>query len=86
MKISIRRSLPAVAGLVLSTAGNARACAMCMGGPDSNNGPALNGAIFLMLGMLGCVFAGIGAVAFSFWRRRHQAPLQEQPPFATGGF
>lgn len=40
-----------------------------MGGPDSKSGPALNGAIFFMLGMLGLVFSGIGAVIYQFVRR-----------------
>jgi hypothetical protein len=47
---------------------------MCMGGADQSNGPALNGAIFLMLGCLGAMFAGIGAVAYGIWRRRNQGP------------
>jgi hypothetical protein len=46
-----------------------RACAMCMGGADSHNGAALNGAIFLMLGLLVAMFSAIIAVAVSFVRR-----------------
>ena len=42
---------------------------MCMGGADSHNGQALNGAIFFMLGMLGVVFAGVGGVVYSMVRR-----------------
>lgn len=71
---SLRHSLPLVAGVLIVAAGEAQACPMCMGGADSNNGPALNGAIFLMLGCLGLMFSGIGAVAYGIWRRRHQAP------------
>jgi hypothetical protein len=56
------------AGLLLHPT-SVHACAMCMGAPDSHNGAALNGAIFLMLGCLGAMMAGIGAVAFSFARR-----------------
>ena len=67
--------LAALIGAVLLTAvSQAQACPMCMGAADSSNGPALNGAIFLMLGCLGAMFTGIGAVAYGFWRRRHQQP------------
>ena len=71
---STHHLLALVAGVLLAAAGDARACAVCMSGADSTNGPALNGAIFLMLGLLGAMFAGIGAVAFAIWRRRHQGP------------
>jgi hypothetical protein len=74
MKRSIRLSLPVVAGLLLAAAGEAHACPMCMGGADSSNGPALNGAIFFMLGCLALMFGGIGAVAYGIWRRRGQRP------------
>ena len=80
---SIRHALPLrqaqgltalVAGLLVAAAGEAQACPMCMGGADASNGPALNGAIFIMLGCLGIMFSGIGAVAYGFWRRRGQGP------------
>ena len=71
---SIRHSLALVASLFLAAAGDAHACAVCMGGADSSNGPALNGAIFFMLGCLGLMFGGIGAVAYGIWRRRGQRP------------
>jgi hypothetical protein len=48
---------------------SAQACAMCMGAPDNHTGEALNGAIFLMLGCIGAMMLGIGAVAYSFVRR-----------------
>jgi hypothetical protein len=56
----------------------AKACAVCMSGADSHNGDAINGAIFLMLGFLGTIFACIGGVVYSFIRRA-RAPL---PPHA----
>lgn len=59
------------AGLLLTTAGQIQACTICMGAADEPKGPALNGAIFFMLGCLGVMFSGIGAVAYSIWRRRH---------------
>ena len=48
---------------------SASACAMCMGAPDGHTGEALNGAIFFMLGCLGFIMLGIGAVVYSFVRR-----------------
>jgi hypothetical protein len=74
MKASLPHALPIVAALLLAAAGEVHACPMCMGGADSSNGPALNGAIFLMLGCLGAMFTGIGAVAYGIWRRRGQHP------------
>jgi hypothetical protein len=70
----MKASLPIVAALLLAAAGEAQACPMCMGAADSSNGPALNGAIFLMLGCLGVMFTGIGAVAYGFWRRSSRQP------------
>jgi hypothetical protein len=59
----------------------ARACAVCMGA-DSHNGEALNGAIFFMLGILGAVFSGIGAVVFSIARRARR-PIPEHVEFSN---
>ena len=39
-------------------ASDAGACAVCFGAADSPETKALNGAIFLMLGVLGLVFFG----------------------------
>jgi hypothetical protein len=73
MKATARHSVTvALAGVFLAAAGEVHACPMCMGGADAANGPALNGAIFFMLGCLGVMFAGIGAVAYGIWRRRGQ--------------
>jgi len=38
----------------------ARACDACMGGKDPNIRPAINGAIFFMLGMVTLMSAGVG--------------------------
>lgn len=38
----------------------ARACDACMGGKDPNIRPAVNGAIFFMLGMVGLMATGVG--------------------------
>jgi len=45
------------------------ACAVCMGGSDSNVRPAVNGAIFLMLGFIGTMLTGVGGFALYLFRR-----------------
>jgi hypothetical protein len=77
---SLCRFLALVVGLFIVSAVHAQACAVCMGA-DFDTGEAINGAIFLMLGFLAAMFIGIGAVAFSFYRRRHNL-IAVQPPFA----
>jgi len=61
--------------------GTAAACTACMGDANSKTGPAMNAAIFLMLGciglMLGC------AAAFGFYlMKRANAPLPPHAEFA----
>ncbi len=50
------------------------ACAVCMGGPDSPEGGAMNAAIFLMLGCIGGVLAMLSAFAIYLYRRS-QTPI-----------
>jgi hypothetical protein len=70
---SISRACAVAAALTfLSHPSTTQACAMCMGGADSKNGPAINGAIFFMLGLLGLVFSGIIYVGYTFVRRARQ--------------
>ncbi len=45
------------------------ACAVCMSGVDSSVRPAINGAIFVMLGFIGSMLAGVGGFAFYLFRR-----------------
>ena len=45
------------------------ACAVCMGGSDSAIAPAMNAAIFLMLGFIATMLAGIGGFIFYLSRR-----------------
>jgi hypothetical protein len=40
--------------------GMARACDACMGGKDPTVRPAINGAIFFMLGMVAFMASGVG--------------------------
>jgi hypothetical protein len=47
-------------------------------GATSKTGPAINGAIFLMLGFIAAVLGGLGAFAYNL-AKRARAPL---PPHA----
>jgi len=46
----------------------AEACSACMGDPNSNIAKGANGAIFLMLGVLGSMFLLLGAFAYQLYR------------------
>ena len=63
--------------LLLALPGAASACSVCMGA-SSKSGPAINGAIFLMLGFLVLVLGSIGAFIFNL-AKRARSPL---PPHA----
>ena len=52
----------------------ARACDQCMGGKDPNIRPAINGAIFFMLGMVALMVTGIGFF-MRYLAKRASAPL-----------
>ena len=69
-------TLYSLASLVLWP-GAASACSVCMGA-NSKTGPAINGAIFLMLGFLVLVLGSIGAFIYNL-AKRARSPL---PPHA----
>lgn len=52
----------------------ADACSVCMGDPASKTASALNNAIFLMLGFIGLMLAGVGAFIFNLMQRA-KSPL-----------
>lgn len=67
---------------LLFASSSAQACGVCMGQTDGSQvGGAINGAIFVMLGFLGVMLAGIVSVAFSLWRRAKN-PLPSHLEFA----
>ena len=57
----------------------ARACDQCMGGKDPNIRPAINGAIYFMLGMVALMITGICLFARHLAKRANTplAPHQE---------
>jgi hypothetical protein len=65
------------AGLVHLPA-TAGACAACMGDVNSKTAPAINDAIFLMLGCIGFMLASLAGFAI-YLMKRSNAPL---PPHA----
>jgi hypothetical protein len=47
----------------------ASACTACMGDPNSKSAGAINGALFLMLGVIGLMLGSVGAFAYCLIRR-----------------
>jgi hypothetical protein len=64
--------------VLLQLPATAEACTVCMGGDDSKIGPAMNAAIFLLLGCIGGVLGLLVAFGITLMRRAN-VPL---PPEA----
>ena len=60
---------------------SAQACAACMGDPNSNIAGAANAAVFVMLGLIGCVLATLGTFGFYLYKRA-QSPAPPHVEFA----
>jgi hypothetical protein len=70
----LHRLAPAlVAALAVCASDVSRACAVCMGAPDSKVAPAMNAAIFLMLGVIGTVLGSVGGFVL-YLRKRAKSP------------
>lgn len=63
------RVITVLAGALFTLPSLASACPMCMGAADGKTGPALNGAIFLLLGCIGSMLAFIVTMAVKFSAR-----------------
>ncbi len=75
MKAKLARLLTfALAVALCSLPHAARACDACMGGKDPNIRPAINGAIFFMLGMVGMML-GIVGYFMRYLAKRAAMPL-----------
>ena len=78
---------PTVRCLVLMLAADAvlpqsaQACAACMGDPNSNIAGAANAAVFVMLGLIGCVLTTLGTFGFYLYKRA-QSPAPPHVEFA----
>jgi len=55
--------------LAMSWSEVGRACTVCMGGDDTQIGPAMNGAIFLLMGCIGGVLGLLVAFAVTLMKR-----------------
>lgn len=80
MKNKIRTShialLTALAAMLLPRTSSA--CAVCMGASGTSVTPAINAAIFLLMGFIGAMLAGVCGFAFYLFKRASK-PL---PPHA----
>jgi hypothetical protein len=72
--IRIHHMVLLLAVLVAVMPRTSSACAVCMGASDSAIAPAMNAAIFLMLGFIGTILAAIGGFIF-YLSRRAKMPL-----------
>lgn len=61
------------------------ACPMCMGAQDSPTASAVNNAIYLMFGVLGLIFTGLGSLFFSLYRRSRMNSRSGGEFFAVPG-
>ena len=78
-RITIFRALAGVVAAVLTNwPAAASACTACMGDVNSKIAPAINAAIFLMLGAIGFMLASLAGFAF-YLMKRANSPL---PPHA----
>jgi hypothetical protein len=71
MNADLLRRLP---GFVMAAAvsfmpATVRACSVCMGDANSNAAGAANGAIFLMLGVIGAMLAATAGFGFYIYKR-----------------
>ena len=80
---TLSRALVAIAAVSLAHLPvTASACAVCMGDVNSKTAPAMNAAIFLMLGFIGAMLAS--AAAFGFYLvKRANTPLPPHSEFAS---
>jgi uncharacterized membrane protein YphA (DoxX/SURF4 family) len=65
-------------GLALAMPQIASACATCFGAPDSPMTKGMNNAIFLLIGVVGLVYIGIGKVALDFRKRSKRLAEKER--------
>lgn len=84
MKYSVLSRAPVVvmAALLAHLPATAEACTACMGDANSKTGPAMNAAIFLMLGCIGFMLASLSAFAF-YLMKRANAPLPPHAEFSN---
>ena len=67
----MNRSLPILPLLAAfaATSGDASACAVCMGDPNSAMAVASDATLWTLLSLVGFIFISTGATAYYLWRR-----------------
>ena len=55
--------------ITFSLAGQAMACAVCYGAPDSKDTQSMAIAIWFLMGAVMVVMGGVGAFSFHLWRQ-----------------
>ena len=78
MKTARRLVALSFAAALLGLPKTAMACAVCMGAADSNVAPAINAAIFLMLGFVGAILSGVVGFMFYLARRAKSATHDQE--------
>jgi hypothetical protein len=79
IRLTLLRALAFIATAALTSwPATASACTACMGDVNSKIAPAMNAAIFLMLGAIGFMLASLAGFAF-YLMKRANSPL---PPHA----
>ncbi|HKS25971.1 MAG TPA: hypothetical protein VJZ76_24485 [Thermoanaerobaculia bacterium] len=76
-----------VAAAVVLTPIVANACPVCFGDPNSAMAKGTNNGIFFLLGIVGFVQIGLGAMFIAFWRRaRALRARRDSMRVINGGF
>lgn len=82
MKLPLSRVLSMISVLALIwLPSSASACSVCMGDVNSKTAPAINAAIFLMLGVIGSMLAAAAAFGVYLMKRANN-PLPSHAEFA----
>jgi hypothetical protein len=76
-----------VAAAVVLTPIVANACPVCFGDPNSAMAKGTNNGVFFLLGIVGFVQIGLGAMFIAFWRRaRALRARRDSMRVINGGF
>ena len=75
-----RLAAPALGAMLAGMPSAAMACDACMGGKDPTLRPAVNGAIFFMLGLVACMLTGAGFF-IRYLARRANSPAPAHAEF-----
>ena len=67
-------------GIILSSPRTLFACAVCFGDPNSNLSKGVIAGVLVLLGVVGSVLGGVGAVSFTWFKRaKHLTKTSSSP-------